>query len=324
MVVALPGAGVAQDAPASPEGTRWQLAAYLAESGLTTPPDGLDPTLLLSDATASGNAGCNQFSGGYLLDGTSLSFAPELTQTMMACEPDRQAVEDAYLALLPTTASWQSADESLQLLDAQGAVILEFVQAEPDIATVVALLEDLRAEVGALQARVDALEAGPGPDGENDPTTTEASVPAAPRAVGSVETEFPDWMRDGLPPDQIPDKNRETVRWRDRADDETGYRVFARRGYCQLKRGTEPEQLLDDADFRLARGRAMRIEQLPAGSTRYQPDHQAIDDSLPEMPISPYSNDQFYDLYVAAFNDAGESQRVRVGSFFLTPEFNCP
>jgi hypothetical protein len=50
----------------------------------------------------------------------------------------------------------------------------------------------------------------------------------------------------------------------------------------------------------------------------------AIDAALPEAPESPYSNDQFYDLSVSAYNDDGESKRVRVGSFFLTPEFRCP
>jgi heat shock protein HslJ len=324
LTVSLAGVTAAQEEPASPEGTAWHLTAYATETGMTEPVEGADPTLLLLNGEASGDAGCNGFSGSYVLDGASLTFAPEMAQTMMACEPPTQAVEDAYLALLPTTASWRWADGSLQLLDPDSAAILEFTQAEPDIATVVALLEELRADVSALRARVDALEADTSADGEPDGTTTEASAPSAPRAAGSVQTEFPAWMRDGLPPDQISNKNREIVRWRDRAEDEAGYRVYARRGYCQLKPGTDPNQVLDEADFRLARTKAIRIDRLPADTTRYRPDHQAIDDALPEMPASPYSNDQFYDLYVAAFDDAGESERVLVGSFFLTPEFLCP
>jgi heat shock protein HslJ len=324
LTISSPAAVVAQDQAPSPEGTDWQLAAYSTDAGMTAPPDGLDPTLLLLDTVASGNAGCNQFSGSYVLDGASLSVAPEMAQTMMACDPAAQAVEDAYLALLPTTAMWQSADETLQLLDADGAVILEFVQAQPDIATVVALLEELRAEVRDLRLRVDTLEADPDPDGDTDSPTTEATAPTAPRARQSVETVFPDWMRDGLPPGQVANKNREIVRWRDRADDEAGYYVYASRGYCQLRPGTDPQQDLDEADFELARTTAERVDRLPADSTRYRPDHQAIDDSLPEAPDSPYSNDQFYDLYVSAFNDAGESGQVLVGSFFLTPEFRCP
>jgi hypothetical protein len=39
------------------------------------------------------------------------------------------------------------------------------------------------------------------------------------------------------------------VRWRDRAEDEAGYLVYARRGYGQLKPGTDPNQVLDEADL---------------------------------------------------------------------------
>ena len=323
LTTCLAGSVAAQDESATPEGQFWELTAYTAETGLAAVPEGVVPSLSLADGVASGNAGCNQFSGSYSIDGTSLSIAPELAQTMMACEPDAQAVEDAYLALLPTTAAWRSSAGILELLDGQDAVILALVGPQPDIATVIALLEELRSELNDLRSRVDSLEAGQGTGG-TDRDTAPASKPAAPSASGPVETVFPDWMRDGLPPDQVGDKNREVVEWRDNADDETGYRVYARRGYCQLKPGTNTNQALDDGDFRLKRSKAVRVDRLPADSTSYRPDHAAIDEALPDAPVSPYSNDQFYDLYVAAFNDAGTSKQVLVGSFFLTPEFRCP
>lgn len=336
LVVSTAGVVGAQGEPPSPEGQAWELRAYAADAALTPVPEDVVATLLLADGVASGSAGCNQFSGSYTLDGSSLSIAPEMAQTMMACDPAIQAVEDAYVALLPTTASWQSAEAGLQLLDADDTVILEYAAPTPDLATVIALLEQLRADVGQLQARVEALEAGAPTDGPGTPDgdagsgtgggdgTASSTIPAQPRARGSVDTTFPAWMRDGRPPDQIANKNREIVRWRDRADDEAGYRVYARRGYCQLKPGTNPDQALEEDDFRLGRTKAVRIDRLPADTTRYRPDHQGIDDALPEMPASPYSNDQFYDLYVTAFNAAGESKRVLVGSYFLTPEFRCP
>ena len=108
------------------------------------------------------------------------------------------------------------------------------------------------------------------------------------------------------------------------ADDETGYRVYARRGYCQLRPGTDISQRLNEGDFRRGRSEPVQVDELPADIARYRPDHGAIDETLPLAPDTPYSNDQFYDLYVAAFNDAGESRRVLIGSFFLTPEFRCP
>ncbi len=325
LAISLPGAVVAQDMPASPEGRTWELAAYMDDAGMATVPDDPTATLMLVDGVASGSAGCNQFSGSYELDGASLTFAPELALTMMACKPAAEELETAYMALLPTTNSWQSTDAGLQLLDAEGAVILEYTGQEPDLATVVALLEALRAEVSELRSRVDALEATETADGGSQAGGSErASKPTAPRSRGKVKTRFPAWMRDGVPPDRIEDLNREVVRWRDRADDEDGFRVYARRGFCELRPGSDPNQPVGEDDFRRSRTKAALIEELPADTNRYRPDHEAIDAALPEVPESPYSNDQFYDLYVAAFNDAGETKPVRVASFFLTPEFRCP
>ncbi len=325
LAVSLSGAVVAQDTAASPEGQTWGLAAYLDGTGMATVPADSSATLLLADGVASGSAGCNQFSGSYELDGASLTIAPEMAMTLMACEPAAEALETAYMALLPMTASWQSTEAGLQLLDADGAVILDYTGQEPDLATVVALLEALRAEVSELRSRVDELEASATTDGGSRADGGErVRKPKAPKSQGKVRTQFPDWMRDGLPPEQIEDLNREVVRWRDRSDDEDGFRVYARRGFCELRPGSDPNQPLEEDDVRRSRTKAVLIDELPADTNRYRPDHAAIDAALPEVPESPYSNDQFYDLYVAAFNDAGETKPVRVASYFLTPEFRCP
>ncbi len=325
VVIALPAPATAQDTMTTPEGAAWDLAAYHEGDGMASVSAELSATLMLADGVASGSAGCNQFSGSYELDGASLSIAPEMAMTMMACEPPAEELEAAYMALLPTTAAWQSSDEGLQLLDGDGAVILEYTGGEPDLATVVALLEALRAEVGELRSRVDALEAAPAADAEaTDGGSERTGKPKAPKARGKTKTQFPAWMLEGVPPEQIDDLNREVVRWRDRSDDEDGFRVYARRGFCELRPGTDPNQSLDEDDFRRSRSAAVLIDELAADTKRYRPDHMAIDAALPEAPESPYSNDQFYDLLVSAYNDAGESKQVRVGSFFLTPEFRCP
>ena len=325
LAVASPGPVAALNEPDSPEGAAWELAAYLDGAVMKLVPGELAATLMLAGGVASGSAGCNQFSGSYVLDGATLTIAPEIAMTMMACEPSAGDLESAYMELLPMTASWQSADDGLRLLDSDGAVILEYTGGEPDIATVVMLLEALHAEVGELRSRVDALESAPAADGgTRDGGSKRAAKPKAPQSRGKVTTQFPAWMREGVPPEQIENLNREIVRWRDRSGNEDGFRVYARRGFCQLKPGTDPNQALDDGDFRRSRTKAILIDELPASTTRYRPDHSAINAALPEAPQSPYSNDQFYDLSVSAYNDAGETKRVRVGSFYLTPEFRCP
>ena len=106
--------------------------------------------------------------------------------------------------------------------------------------------------------------------------------------------------------------------------DESGFNVYARRRFCELKPGADPSQELAEKDFRDGRFDYVLIDELPADTTRYQPDHEAIDAALDPIPESPYSNDQYYDVAVSSFNDAGESKTKLVASYYLTPEYRCP
>jgi hypothetical protein len=191
-----------------------------------------------------------------------------------------------------------------------------------DLAAVLAALAALEARFADLEERMTAVEAGAGAD----KTPPKPTKPAAAAIKGKVKTEFPDWMRDSFRPEaeRSDERNRETVSWKDRAKDEAGYNVYARRRFCELKPNADSTRELKDKDFRAGRGESVLIEQLPVGSTEYQPDHAAIDAALPTAPESPYSSDQFYDLLVSTFNDVGESRTKLVGSYFLTPEYRCP
>ena len=326
---ALPGSALAQDAETTPEGDEWSLTEYTSDGSLTAVPSGVEPSLLLEEGQATGSGGCNSFFGTYALDGALISFGQELGRTEMFCEGDPQVVEDAYLSTLPTVTSWAAEDGSLRLLDDSETVVLVFGAADTgtpatDLDAVLAALETLTLQVGGLEDRIVALETD-----ASEATPSEPKKPKKPRAPfvkGKVKSEFPDWMRDELRPEaeRSDEKNREIADWKDRSKSETGLRVYARRGYCELKPDADPSEELTDKDFRKGRGDAVLIAELPADATSYQPDHAAIDVALPEAPESEYSADQFYDLRVSAFNDVGESKPVRVASYFLTPEFNCP
>ena len=130
---------------------------------------------------------------------------------------------------------------------------------------------------------------------------------------GKVKTVFPDWFKDALRPEaeRSDDKDRELVRWRNRAPDADGVRVYARRAFCALKEGADPSQELKKKDFEVAKGPAQLIADLPAGSKRYRPRHDGIDEALPAAPETEYSTDQFYDVLVLAYNSAGSSKRHR-------------
>lgn len=88
-------------------------------------------TLQLNAGQASGNGGCNSYSGSYTLDGTTLTFGDDIAMTMMACPDPAGSVEAAYLALLPQVTSYQLDNGTLTLLSAEGEALLTFTADQP-------------------------------------------------------------------------------------------------------------------------------------------------------------------------------------------------
>jgi heat shock protein HslJ len=64
---------------------------------------------------AAGYAGCNNFFGGYELDGSSLKFGP-VGSTRMFCEGKAGEVELRFMQALEQTRSWEIRDVALLLL----------------------------------------------------------------------------------------------------------------------------------------------------------------------------------------------------------------
>jgi heat shock protein HslJ len=154
----------AQDENSSPEGVTWRLTGYQVDETVAPVPLGIDATLLLQDGQASGSGGCNTFNGTYGLDGTSLTFGDEISTTLMLCEEEVQAVEDAYLAALPEVAGWAISAGVLTLTDDLGTVLLTFeVPAisltSSQLALLVTTLAGLRTDADTLRTDLDALRA---------------------------------------------------------------------------------------------------------------------------------------------------------------------
>ena len=132
LVLTSTGAAVAKSPPASPgtfgptlEGTGWALQQLAVDATLTEVPSDVAATLYLQDGQASGDAGCNTFSGDYSIDGDALTFGPMMS-TMMICEGEKASTEAAYLAGFPLVASYAVEGDTLGLLDASGAPLLTY------------------------------------------------------------------------------------------------------------------------------------------------------------------------------------------------------
>jgi len=154
-VVTIPSTVLAQEEPASPEGSRWDLIAYAADGELVPVPWTVDATLQLDAGVASGDGGCNSFTGTYVLEGESLTFGDEFARTLAACPEDETAVEDAYLAALPMVVTWVIVEGALQLSDAAGEVVLAFEQ--PSIALTASEVAGILANFEMLRSDVDKL-----------------------------------------------------------------------------------------------------------------------------------------------------------------------
>lgn len=93
-------------------GTSWQVVSI---AGATTIP-GAPPTMeFAADGTVSGTNGCNQYNGTYTTDGDKLTVG-QLASTLMGCDVQRSAQEQAFNAALTGASTWSiSATDELEI-----------------------------------------------------------------------------------------------------------------------------------------------------------------------------------------------------------------
>jgi heat shock protein HslJ len=89
---------------------------------------GSPPTARFDRGQVTGDSSCNNFSGGYEVNGTSITMGP-LSSTMMACvDPARQTQEQQYLAALELAKTFRVSGNRLDLERADGGIAVTFVR----------------------------------------------------------------------------------------------------------------------------------------------------------------------------------------------------
>ena len=98
------------------EGAPWQMVALADENGepVKTLPV-VEVTALFEDGKVSGTDGCNNYSGSYTVDGSSLTIGPEMMGTMMACPGPIMNQATAYTAALTSSARYAIVDNQFWL-----------------------------------------------------------------------------------------------------------------------------------------------------------------------------------------------------------------
>ncbi len=108
--------------PANPLAGEWRITGYNnGAQAVVSPIAGTALTVTFTADTASGNSGCNTFTGGYTLDGVKVAVGP-LAGTMKACEQPVMDQETQFLAALQTPSTVESSGGKVTLRDASGAI----------------------------------------------------------------------------------------------------------------------------------------------------------------------------------------------------------
>lgn len=113
-------------------GTTWMLSLFHTTEALSSLLAGTEITLVFGeDGQATGSAGCNNYFGGYVVEGESLTIGP-LGASLMSCEEPEGVMEQEtdYLAMLDSVASYTIVGDTLTLLGADGQTLLTFVAAQ--------------------------------------------------------------------------------------------------------------------------------------------------------------------------------------------------
>ncbi len=111
------------------EGRSFRLVNLATVDGrLEAIPAGIEVSATFEDGHVSGTGGCNRFMGPYVLEGDRLEVGP-LASTMMACPEPAMGVESAFHAAVARVVRLEDLGDTLELVDADGTVVLRFATA---------------------------------------------------------------------------------------------------------------------------------------------------------------------------------------------------
>jgi heat shock protein HslJ len=113
---------------------QWDVIAIVDSSGDLAPP--VESTLLTATVTETqihGSSGCNNYTGGAVVDGSSVSFGP-LAGTLMACvDTEVMDQEQSFLTQLQTVDSWKATSEGIDL-EIDGGTAIQLVATDISLA----------------------------------------------------------------------------------------------------------------------------------------------------------------------------------------------
>ena len=106
------------------EGIEWRLTHHLGPQGELVPiVEDVMATATFINGSVAGSTGCNRYHAQYRKDVNRLALET-IAMTMMACDPERSAVESAFTSALGAAVTYAIAGDGLDMVDADGRVVL--------------------------------------------------------------------------------------------------------------------------------------------------------------------------------------------------------
>ena len=93
-------------------------------------PDAISASATFADGIVAGNAGCNDYTGSYIVAGDKLTIGP-LAATRKACGPAETVVENAFMNVMATVATFTVTSGTLELKTAESKVGMTFAATDP-------------------------------------------------------------------------------------------------------------------------------------------------------------------------------------------------
>jgi len=114
------------------EDTNWQLTELDGESvssaNLETVPN---LTFHSAEHRLSGSGGCNILSGSFEVKGSRITLG-QLAITERACFEGME-IEQSFFAALENIKTWHVDDDTLELYDSDGKLVMQFESSQPDV-----------------------------------------------------------------------------------------------------------------------------------------------------------------------------------------------
>jgi heat shock protein HslJ len=113
--------------PSALEGSWQAIAINNGKEAVVSVINGTTVTAIFgADGTLTGNDGCNNYNSTYTTDGDKIGIGPVAT-TRMACDQAVMDQEQAYLIALSKAATYTLGKDSLELRDADGALLVDYI-----------------------------------------------------------------------------------------------------------------------------------------------------------------------------------------------------